>query len=67
VNIPLYHLRASQRFLEERFAGLLVVEKWSPKQFLATLRCCQLYDYQHHRWVTFAEAMNPGPFNLPQR
>jgi omega-6 fatty acid desaturase (delta-12 desaturase) len=60
VNIPLYHLGASQRFLEERFADLLVVEKWSPKRFLATLRCCQLYDYQHHRWVTFAEAMRPA-------
>jgi acyl-lipid omega-6 desaturase (Delta-12 desaturase) len=64
VNIPLYRLRASQRFLEDRFGSLLVIEEWSPKRFLATLRSCQLYDYQRHHWVTFAEARKLAGVNL---
>ena len=57
VNIPFYRLRAAQRFIERRLAGQLIVERWSFRRFLATCRCCQLYDYEHHGWVPFAEAM----------
>jgi omega-6 fatty acid desaturase (delta-12 desaturase) len=57
VTIPCYRLRAAQRFIERQLAGSLIVERWSCKRFLATCRCCQLYDYEHHRWVPFAEAL----------
>jgi omega-6 fatty acid desaturase (delta-12 desaturase) len=60
VNIPFYRLGAAQRFLEARMPDDLIVEKWSVRSFLSTLRCCQLYDYAHHRWVTFTEATSKG-------
>ena len=61
VNIPCYRLHAAQEFVERRFATGLVVERWSIGSFLATLRTCQLYDYDHHRWVGFAEALSSAP------
>ena len=46
-NIPCYRLPAAPRFIERRLAANL----------MATCRCCQLYDYEHHRWVPFGEAL----------
>jgi acyl-lipid omega-6 desaturase (Delta-12 desaturase) len=56
VNIPSYRLRAAQNLVEQRLAMGLVIERWSVKRFLATLRTCQLYDYECHRWIPFSEA-----------
>jgi omega-6 fatty acid desaturase (delta-12 desaturase) len=56
VNIPFYRLSAAQRFLEARMQDGLIIEKWSFRSFASTLRSCQLYDYDQHRWVTFADA-----------
>jgi omega-6 fatty acid desaturase (delta-12 desaturase) len=57
VNIPCYRLRKAQQCLEQKLAYDLVVETWTWKRFLATLRCCQLYDYDRHCWVGFASTL----------
>jgi omega-6 fatty acid desaturase (delta-12 desaturase) len=56
INIPCYRLGAAQRFLEQRMSRDLVIEHWSLRSFFATLRLCQLYDYDRYRWVRFADA-----------
>ena len=58
VNIPCYRLHAAQELVERRFATGLVIERWSIGSFLATLRTCQLYDYDRHRWLGFDEALS---------
>ena len=58
VNITSYHLRAAQKVVEQHLATGLVIEPWSVARFLTTLRTCQLYDYECHRWVRFAEAFH---------
>jgi omega-6 fatty acid desaturase (delta-12 desaturase) len=62
VNIPSYRLRAAQNLVEQRLAMGLVIERWSVKRFLATLRACQLYDYGCHRWMRFAEAFKAASY-----
>jgi omega-6 fatty acid desaturase (delta-12 desaturase) len=57
VNIPYYRLAAAQRFLQRHLGSDLIVEKWSFSAFAWTLRRCQVYDYEQHRWLTFAEAL----------
>jgi omega-6 fatty acid desaturase (delta-12 desaturase) len=56
VKIPFYRLGAAQRFFEARMKDDLIVQKWSLRSFFSTLRCCQLYDYDRHCWVTFDNA-----------
>jgi omega-6 fatty acid desaturase (delta-12 desaturase) len=53
VNIPYYRLAAAQGF---HLGSDLIVE-WSFSAFARTLRRCQVYDYEQHRWLTFAEAL----------
>jgi omega-6 fatty acid desaturase (delta-12 desaturase) len=60
VNIPCYRFHAAQALVERRLAAGLVIEHWSVGSFMATLRTCQLYDYDRHRWVRFAEASQLG-------
>jgi len=58
-KVPLYRLRAAQRYLERELGGGLVIEKWSLAGFRETLRRCQLYDYDRHAWIPFTAAMQP--------
>lgn len=51
-RVPLYHLRASQRRLEEAFPEV-VVERLTLRQVRHTLSTCQLYDYDNYRWLDF--------------
>ena len=57
INIPLYRLAAAQRFIEQQLGDDLIIERWSLRSFLSTVRSCQLYDYDRHRWVSFADAV----------
>jgi omega-6 fatty acid desaturase (delta-12 desaturase) len=59
VNIPFYRLAAAQEFLQRYLGSDLIVEKWSFSAFARTLRRCQVYDYEQHRWLTFTEALAP--------
>ena len=53
-RIPLYNLTAAQTDLERAYAEDVVVAPWTLRQFLRTLRVCQLYDYENHQWLDFA-------------
>ena len=52
VTVPLYHLAAAQADLE-RQCEELVVERWTPRSFLAQIRSCKLYDYAGRQWLDF--------------
>lgn len=56
VSIPFHRLAAAQDKIEQRLGKDLIVERWSPRSFVSTLRVCQLYNYDQQRWVTFADA-----------
>jgi omega-6 fatty acid desaturase (delta-12 desaturase) len=62
VSIPFYRLAAAQDRIEQRLGEDLIVERWSLRSFVSTLRVCQLYNYDQQRWVTFADATE-GTFN----
>lgn len=51
--IPLYHLPASQRLLEESCAEHAAVIQWSPWQYFELCRVCKLYDFARHCWTDF--------------
>ena len=53
VTVPLYRLRAAQEELERECADI-VVERWTPRSFMAHLRTCKLYDYTRRQWLDFA-------------
>jgi omega-6 fatty acid desaturase (delta-12 desaturase) len=55
-GIPLYRLTDGQTLLEERHETL-IVERWSPRFHLDTLRRCKLFDLSARRWVGFDEAV----------
>jgi omega-6 fatty acid desaturase (delta-12 desaturase) len=55
VKIVSYRLRAAQVALESCRPNI-VAERWSLEQFMGTIRHCQLYDYDLHRWVQFDAA-----------
>lgn len=52
-SIPLYHLPASQRLLEESCEEHAAVVHWSPWQYWESCRVCKLYDSQRHCWTDF--------------
>jgi omega-6 fatty acid desaturase (delta-12 desaturase) len=52
-RIPMYHLPQSQRQLEAAYPDL-IVQDFSWAAFRRVLATCQLYDYEHHRWLDFA-------------
>ncbi len=53
VGIPLYRLNEAQNALEERLAGHIQMVDWTPRDYVHTLRCCKLYDYERHQWLDF--------------
>ena len=55
-RIPFRHLPPAQQRLESRFASDVRIERWSLASFISVTRTCQLYDYDTHRWVRFADA-----------
>ena len=55
-NIPLYHLRAAQRELEDQAAGIFIVQQFGLAWYRQCLSICKLYDYEHGRWVGFPPA-----------
>jgi omega-6 fatty acid desaturase (delta-12 desaturase) len=52
-KIPLYRLTESQGCLEGAYPKDIVVERWTFTTLGRTLARCKLYDYEHHRWLTF--------------
>jgi omega-6 fatty acid desaturase (delta-12 desaturase) len=55
-RIPFRHLPPAQHRLQSRFAEDVLVERWSLSSFVTVTRHCQLYDYDTHTWVRFADA-----------
>lgn len=53
-KIPLYNLRRAQRRLNEVLGEAAIVERFSPVRFFGTMVRCKLYDYDNHRWLSFA-------------
>lgn len=53
-RIPLYHLPVAQKKLEMAYPGDVVEHKFSFRTLLRTLRICQLYDFENHRWLSFS-------------
>ena len=54
-GIPMYRLSDGQALLEERHEAV-IVERWSPRFHLDTLRRCKLFDLESREWVGFDEA-----------
>jgi omega-6 fatty acid desaturase (delta-12 desaturase) len=52
-RIPFRHLPDAQRRIESAFTAEVLVERWSPRSFIAVTRSCQLYDYDAHEWKRF--------------
>jgi len=53
-RIPLYRLAAAQARLNELLGERALVEDFSPRYLLATMRACKLYDYEAEVWCDFA-------------
>lgn len=51
-GIPSYHLADGQTVLEKRL-GDVIVEPWTPRFHLDTLRRCKLFDLRRGCWVAF--------------
>ena len=52
-RIPCYRLRVAQAKLNELLGEHALVEKFTLRAFLDTLRKCKLYDFENHRWLDF--------------
>lgn len=52
-RIPCYRLKAAQAQLNVLLGEHAVVEKFTLRSFLDTLRRCKLYDFENHRWLDF--------------
>jgi omega-6 fatty acid desaturase (delta-12 desaturase) len=52
-RIPCYRLRVAQAKLNELLGEHALVEKFTLRAFLDTLRRCKLYDFENHRWLDF--------------
>jgi omega-6 fatty acid desaturase (delta-12 desaturase) len=52
-RVPTARLPECQRRLKEAFGDILV-ERFSLAYLRGLLATCQLYDYENHRWLTFA-------------
>jgi omega-6 fatty acid desaturase (delta-12 desaturase) len=66
-RIPLYHLPDAQEDLESAFAPDVVEQTFTFRSFVYAQRVCQLYDYDNHRWLSYAgEPTSSRTFELPQ-
>jgi omega-6 fatty acid desaturase (delta-12 desaturase) len=64
-RIPLYHLNDAQHAVEEAFGTERVItEQFSFAGMSRVFRDCQLYDYDAHRWLTFAGTPTTTPREL---
>lgn len=52
-RIPCYRLKKAQATLNELLGKHAVVQKFTLRSFLDTLRRCKLYDFDKHRWLDF--------------
>ncbi len=52
-RIPCYRLKAAQAKLNLLLGEHAVVQKFTLRSFLDTLRRCKLYDFDNHRWLDF--------------
>ena len=52
-KIPLYNLPKQQRILEDAYPDDILVQAWDLFNFRRTLKVCQLYDFENHRWLRF--------------
>ncbi len=53
MRIPLYHLKAAQKTLEEKLPGSIVVQTFSWRWYRDVARRCKLYDFRQQRWLDF--------------
>jgi omega-6 fatty acid desaturase (delta-12 desaturase) len=58
-GIPLYNLAQGQTILESNHENV-IVEPWTLKQHLDTLRRCKLFDLDRGEWVPFANEASEG-------
>jgi omega-6 fatty acid desaturase (delta-12 desaturase) len=53
MSVPLYHLRAAQKLLEEKLTGAIIIQRFSWRWYFRTARRCKLYDFAALRWTDF--------------
>jgi acyl-lipid omega-6 desaturase (Delta-12 desaturase) len=63
-KIPLYHLPACQKRLEETFSDDVMIEQSSIPALARVLRVCKLYDYERHCWLDFEGRPSAPPVPL---
>ncbi len=54
MRIPLYHLRAAQKTLEDKLPGKMVIQDFSWRWYRDVTRRCKLYDFRQQRWLDFS-------------
>lgn len=55
-RIPCYHLDEATAAIEAAFPGRIIDTRLRARDYLATTRACKLYDFDDHRWHTYASA-----------
>jgi omega-6 fatty acid desaturase (delta-12 desaturase) len=60
MSVPLYHLRAAQKVLEDRLPGAIIIQRFSWRWYFGTAQRCKLYDFARQRWTGFADAAVPA-------
>ncbi|MDH4168905.1 MAG: fatty acid desaturase [Acidimicrobiia bacterium] len=55
-RIPCYHLDEATAAIEAAFPGRIADTKLRMREYVANTRACKLYDFDEHRWHTYASA-----------
>lgn len=59
-KIPLYELPVAQRSLEQAYPSDIVVHAFTMRTLRETVRVCQLYDFDHHCWLSYSGERTSG-------
>jgi omega-6 fatty acid desaturase (delta-12 desaturase) len=60
-QVPLYRLAEAQRSLEQAYLSDIVVHAFSFRSLRATTGACQLYNFEHHHWLSYSGERTSGP------
>jgi acyl-lipid omega-6 desaturase (Delta-12 desaturase) len=64
-RVPLYNLTDAQAAVEQAYGeSNVIVERFSFRGMSNTFRCCQLYDYDRHQWLSFDGIPTTPPRSL---
>lgn len=65
MRIPMYHLEEAAAAIESAFPGTVIDKPLRFGDFVANAKACKLYDFDHGRWMTYAEARRSIAASVP--